>query len=79
MTIAFVFFVIFFFISFKSTTLVLKSISDQTIFALFLANGIADAQYVCAGTITSSPFLSCNSDAIISSAAAAELTAKIFF
>ena len=70
-------FLLFFFISFKSTTLVLKSMSDQIIFAPFLANGIALAQYVCEGIMTSS-FFNLIIEAIISNADAAELTAKTF-
>ena len=53
--------------------------SDQIIRAPCLANGIAEAQYVCAGIITSSPFFNFKSKEIISKAAAAELTAKTFF
>ena len=58
-----------------SIVLVFKSISAQTIFAPFLANGIAEAQYVCAGIMTSSFFFKSNKIEINSNAAAAELTA----
>ena len=65
-TITFVFFVIFFKISLTDIVLVCKSISHQINFPPFLAKGIAEAQYVCAGTIISSFFLIPQSNEIIS-------------